>query len=179
MRHVSLLEIYEHPITQKYVNRSGMAHAIAVAFHAFSFAESYQVNPDFAAKAGFLHDIGHYSWYRNGEWDYHSYKKHDIHPIKGAERAHKLLIRLGEEPKAAKEISLAILFHTDSLLPNGTLELTPLQKVVALADEADKQPEDKHHYRKIDQRKERMLLTQLDQKINIFLFRTQSANESL
>ncbi len=29
-------------------------------------------------------------------------KKNDIHAIKGAERAHKLLIRLGEHPKLAK-----------------------------------------------------------------------------
>lgn len=64
MRRVSLLEIYEHPITQKYVSRSGMSHAISVAFHAFALAQSYQVNPDLAAKAGLLHDIGHYTWYR-------------------------------------------------------------------------------------------------------------------
>lgn len=124
MRNVTLLEIYEHPITQKYVGRSGMAHAISVV------------------------------------------KNNDIHPIKGAERAHKLLIRLGEEPKAAKEISLAILFHTDSLLPQGNVQLTPLQQVVALADEADKQPGDKHHYKKLDYEKERRLLIQLDHKIN-------------
>lgn len=174
MRRVSLLEIYEHPITQKYVSRSGMSHAISVAFHAFALAQSYQVNPDLAAKAGLLHDIGHYTWYRNGEWDYVQYKNNDIHPIKGAERAHKLLIRLGEEPKAAKEISLAILFHTESLLPEGKLQLTALQKVVALADETDKQPDDKHHYRKLDQDKEKRLLIQLDQKINQALSQSTS-----
>jgi uncharacterized protein len=175
MRNVTLLEIYEHPITQKYVSRSGMAHAISVAFHAFALAQSNQVNPDLAAKAGLLHDIGHYTWYRDGEWDYTQYKNNDIHPIKGAERAHKLLIRLGEEPKAAKEVSLAILFHTDSLLPKGNVQLSPLQKVVALADEADKQAGDKHHYKKIDQPKERRLLIQLDQKINEVLIQSTPA----
>ena len=38
MRDVTLLDIYEHPITQKYLNGSGMAHAIAVAYHAFHLA---------------------------------------------------------------------------------------------------------------------------------------------
>lgn len=166
MRKVSLLDIYEHPITQKYVNRSGMAHAIAVAEKAFSLANLYHVHPDLAAKAGFLHDIGHYTWYKNGHWDYDAYKKNDIHPIKGAERAHKLLIRLGEDPKLAKEISLAILYHTDSILPKGEIELSPLQKVIYLADNADKQPQNKHHYRTIDIRLERLLIQQLDQRID-------------
>ena len=39
MRDVTLLNIFEHPITQKYLNRSGMAHAIAVAYHAFHLAQ--------------------------------------------------------------------------------------------------------------------------------------------
>jgi len=165
MRNVSLLNIYHHPISQKYLNRSGMAHAIGVAYKAFSLAKSHDVNPDLAVKAGFLHDIGHYTWYNNGEWDYQKYRSGDIHTIKGAERAHKLLIRLGEDPKIAKEISLAVLFHSDSFLPEGQLNLTPLQKVVSLADEADKQPNDKHHYRKIDKTKEILLIKQLDEKV--------------
>lgn len=82
------------------------------------------INPDLAAKAALLHDIGHYEWYTDGKWDYEKYKRNDIHAIKGAERAHKLLIRLGEEPKAAKEIALAILLHTDSYLPEGELDKT-------------------------------------------------------
>ena len=103
MRNVTLLAIYEHPITQKYLNRSGMAHAIAVGYHAFHLAKEYNVDPDIAAKAGFLHDMGHFTWYRSdGNWDYELYRQNDIHSIKGAERAHKLLIRLGEHPIKAK-----------------------------------------------------------------------------
>lgn len=165
MRQVTLMELYSHPIAQKYVRRSGMAHAIAVAYHAFSLACSKQADADAAAKAGFLHDIGHYTWYDNGKWDYKAYKKHDIHPIKGAERAHKLLIRLGEHPSAAKEISLAILFHTDSILPEGKLQYTALQEIIHLADEMDKQPGNQHHYRVINKRKEVELIRTLDQKI--------------
>lgn len=169
MRNVTLMDLYSHPIAQKYVRRSGMAHAIAVAQHAFTLACTKEVNPDLAAKAGFLHDIGHYTWYTNGNWDYSAYKKHDIHPIKGAERAHKLLIRLGEHPKSAKEISLAVLLHTDSILPAGTLQYTPLQEIVHLADELDKQPGHQHHYRKIDKKQEMKLVQDLDQKIDLRL----------
>ncbi len=114
MRYVTLVELFNHRISQKFVKRSGMAHAIACAYHAFRLSQKHDVNPDYATKAAFLHDIGHYTWYRDGKWDYQLYKEYDIHAIKGAERAHKLLIRLGEHPKAAKEIALAILFHTDS-----------------------------------------------------------------
>ncbi|MRG87831.1 HD domain-containing protein [Salinibacillus xinjiangensis] len=169
MRKVTLKMIYEHPITQKYVRRSGMAHAISVAYHAFRLAKDYDVNPDWAVKAGFLHDIGHYEWYQDGEWDYSQYRNYDIHPIKGAERAHKLLVRLGEDKRAAKEISHAVLFHTDSALPEGNYELNSLQKVVHLADERDKQPGDFHHYRNINQEKEVRLIEELDQKIENYL----------
>ena len=55
--------------------------------------------------------------HKNGKWDYDLYRKNDIHAIKGAERAHKLLIRLGENPLKAKEIALAILLY--GLLPTG------------------------------------------------------------
>ncbi|QHS24429.1 HD domain-containing protein [Virgibacillus sp. MSP4-1] len=167
MRDVTLQMIYEHPIAQKYVRRAGMAHAISVASHAFNLAHKYDANPDWAAKAGFLHDIGHYTWFRDGEWDYQLYQDCDIHPIKGAERAHKLLVRLGEDKKAAKEISHAILFHTESALPQGQFELNSLQTVVHLADEKDKQPGDLHHYRNINQEKERHLMKILDEKIDL------------
>ncbi|GAE31248.1 HD domain-containing protein [Halalkalibacter hemicellulosilyticus] len=166
MRHVTLMDVYEHPITQKYVKRSGMAHAIACAYHAFKLSHQYNVDADTATKAAFLHDIGHYTWYRNGQWDYELYKENDIHAIKGAERAHKLLIRLGEHPKKAKEIALAILFHTDSYLPGGRLQLNPLQHVVALADEADEEPGGNHHYRKISDEQARKQLQHLDQQID-------------
>jgi uncharacterized protein len=169
MRFVTLSEIYSHPVTQKYVRRSGMAHAISVAYHAFKLAQEYNVNPELATKAGFLHDIGHYEWYTKGQWDYQQYQDFDIHPIKGAERAHKLLVRLGEDKQAAKEIAQAILLHTDSILPKGVYELSPLQKVVHLADEKDKQPGHQHHYREVDRQKEKTLIKKLDEQINFNL----------
>jgi uncharacterized protein len=165
MRHVTLRDIYQHQITQKFVRRSGMAHAISVAYHSFHLAVEHNANPDWAAKAGFLHDIGHYKWYKDGQWDYQLYRDYDIHPIKGAERAHKLLVRLGEDKQAAKEIAHAILYHTESALPEGNFTLTSLQKIVHLADEKDKQPGDLHHYSNIDRQKELTLIEQLDQEI--------------
>ncbi|WP_284140825.1 MULTISPECIES: HD domain-containing protein [unclassified Virgibacillus] len=150
MRKVSLEEVFTHPITQKYLKRSGIAHAVAVTEYAYIFAKRFNVNPDHATKAGLLHDIGHYTWYRDGEWDYELYKENDIHAIKGANRAHKLLIRVGEDRHAAKEIAVAILLHTDSYLPEGQLELKPLQRIVSLADEADEESGGNHHYRTIE-----------------------------
>ncbi|MEC5424588.1 HD domain-containing protein [Virgibacillus sp. C22-A2] len=151
MRKITLEQVFEHPITQKYLQRSGIAHAIAVAEYAYIFAKKYNVNTDHATKAALLHDVGHYTWYRDGEWDYELYRENDIHAIKGASRAHKLLIRIGEDRHAAKEIAVAILLHTDSYLPEGELHLKPLQQVVHLADEADEEADGNHHYKKIDQ----------------------------
>ncbi|WP_339230000.1 HD domain-containing protein [Oceanobacillus sp. FSL K6-2867] len=150
MRNVTLEHVFVHPITQKYLKRSGIAHAIAVAEYAYMFSKQFGVNPDLATKAALLHDIGHYTWYRDGEWDYDLYRENDIHAIKGASRAHKLLIRIGEDRQAAKEIAVAILLHTDSYLPKGELELKPLQQVVAMADEADEENGGKHHYKTIE-----------------------------
>ncbi|MCV9886883.1 HD domain-containing protein [Metabacillus halosaccharovorans] len=149
MRRVSLIDIFTHPIAQKYLTRSGVSHAITVAQYAVQLANKYDVNPDLAAKAGLLHDIGHYEWYTDGEWDYDAYVKNDIHAIKGAERAHKLLIRLGEDRKYAKEIALAILLHTDSYLPENSMKKNTLQQIVRQADEMDEEPFGKHHYRKM------------------------------
>ncbi|WP_246188368.1 HD domain-containing protein [Metabacillus lacus] len=164
-RRVTLTEVFTHPIAQKYLRRSGVAHAVAVAFHAFRLAVKHGVNPDLAAKAALLHDIGHYEWYTNGEWDYEKYKTNDIHAIKGAERAHKLLIRLGEERRAAKEVALAVLLHTDSYLPEGSLQQKPLQQIVKLADELDEEPGGKHHYREIDPDVALKKIQQLDEMI--------------
>ncbi|MGC4375397.1 HD domain-containing protein [Fictibacillus sp. Mic-4] len=168
MRKVRLTDIYLHPIAKKYINRSGLVHAISTAYHAFSLAKRYGVCPDLATKAAFLHDIGHYTWYTDGKWDYSLYKENDIHAIKGADRAHKLLIRLGEDPKKAKEIALAILLHTDSYLPNGQLELQPLQKVVALADEKDEEPGGLHHYRKMDETRALERIKALDELVDAY-----------
>ncbi len=169
MRDVTLTQVFDHRITQKYINRSGMAHAIRVAYHAYALAINHKVDVDLATKAAFLHDIGHYTWYKNGKWDYSLYKAYDIHPIKGAERAHKLLIRLGEHPKKAKEIAIAILLHTDSHLPPSQLSLTPLQQIVAQADTLDEEPGGDHHYRSITMERARSLLQDLDVQIDALL----------
>lgn len=81
MRDVTLLAIFNHHIAQKYLNRSGVAHALAVAYHAFHLAKDKNMDVDIATKAGLLHDIGHFTWYKNGKWDYEMYRKNDIHPI--------------------------------------------------------------------------------------------------
>jgi uncharacterized protein len=169
MRSVTLTDIFTHPIAQKYLKRSGVAHAVSVAYHAYRLSVQFNVNPDLAAKAALLHDVGHYEWYTDGKWDYQKYKENDIHAIKGAERAHKLLIRLGENPQNAKEIALAILLHTDSYLPEGTLKQHPLQKVVRLADEADEEPGGKHHYRQMSDSRAFKKLKELDEKIDQWL----------
>lgn len=149
MRYVTLMEIYNHRIAQKYLSRSGLAHAIACAYHAFKLAKQKNVSVDLATKAALLHDIGHYTWYSNGKWDYDLYKQYDIHAVKGAERAHKLLIRLGENPVYAKDIAYAILFHTDSFIKDSFIKRTPLQEITKLADEMDEEKGGLHHYRKI------------------------------
>ncbi|NPC93991.1 HD domain-containing protein [Bacillus sp. WMMC1349] len=166
MRKVTLMDVFTHPVAQKYLTRSGVAHAVACAYHAYRLAIKAGIDPDMATKAALLHDVGHYEWYTDGEWDYDKYKQYDIHAIKGAERAHKLLIRLGEEPKAAKEIALAILLHTDSYLPEGDLEKNKLQRIVKKADELDEEPGGNHHYRKIDERLAIQKIKQLDQMVD-------------
>ncbi|PLS16208.1 phosphohydrolase [Bacillus sp. M6-12] len=166
MRDVTLLQVFEHRIAQKYLKRSGIAHAIAVAYHAYHLAKEHGEDADIAAKAGLLHDIGHFTWYRNGKWDYDLYRQNDIHPIKGAERAHKLLIRLGENPVKARTISLAILFHTDSFLPSNDIIRTPIQQLIKWADEKDEEKGGMHHYRKLDHERARQSIIRLDQMID-------------
>ncbi|MFC7371799.1 HD domain-containing protein [Fictibacillus iocasae] len=165
MRNVTLTQIFEHPYAQKYMKRAGIVHAVSTAYHAFHIAKKNGADADSAAKAALLHDIGHYTWYNNGTWDYDLYKENDIHAIKGAERAHKLLVRLGEEPKKAKEIALAILLHTDSYLPDHSIVRTPLQEAVAKADEMDEEPGGMHHYRKTNDEKVLRMLEKLDRMI--------------
>lgn len=166
MRDVTLVQIFEHQIAQKYLNRSGLSHAIAVAYHAFHLAVKHNENVDIAAKAGLMHDMGHFTWYKNGNWDYELYRQNDIHPIKGAERAHKLLIRLGENPIKAKTISLAILFHTDSFLPSNDIQRTLLQQIIKWADEKDEEEGGKHHYRTIEYDRAKRSLMELDRMID-------------
>ena len=166
MREVTLERIFTHPIAQKYLNRSGMAHAVSVANYAYDYAMALGADADLATKAALLHDVGHYTWYRDGVWDYDLYRENDIHAIKGAGRAHKLLIHLGEDRQKAKEISVAVLLHTDSYLPEGILELTPLQKAVKLADEADEEQGGKHHYKQMDYDQALSVIRHLDNKID-------------
>ncbi len=178
MREVTLKDIFTHPITQKYLKRSGVAHALEVANHAFHLAFKYNVSVDLATKAALLHDIGHYEWYRQGRWDYELYRENDIHAIKGAERAHKLLIRLGENPQKAKQISVAILLHTDSYLPEIDVKRSPLQKVVKLADEMDEETGGNHHYKSIDMATALEKITYLDQLVDHYLPKQQLSPHS-
>lgn len=179
MRDVTLVDIFKHHITRKYLRRSGVHHAVTAAFYAFELAVERGVQVDYAAKAALLHDIGHYEWYNNeGEWDYDDYRQNDIHAIKGAERAHKLLIRLGENRVAAKHISVSILLHTDSYLPfslDG--KQTALQEVVTLADNKDEQPKGLHHYKQMEISEAIRQLHQLDQKIDAYLIDHNTDNE--
>ncbi|WP_377889594.1 HD domain-containing protein [Alkalihalobacillus sp. R86527] len=164
MRNVTLTDIFQLPFARKYLKRAGLAHAVTVTQKAYDLACKEAVNTDLATKAALLHDIGHYTWYRDGEWDFDLYKQNDIHAIKGAERAHKMLIRLGENPEAAKEIAVAILFHTDSYF-QGTVQRTSLQEVVAQADEADEEPNGNHHYKVISESEAAEMLADLDDMI--------------
>ncbi|MGM7680933.1 HD domain-containing protein [Cytobacillus sp. Hm23] len=178
MREVTLTDLFLHPIAQKYLNRSGVAHAISTSYHAFHLAIQYKVDVDLATKAALLHDIGHYEWYQDGKWDFEQYRQNDIHAIKGAERAHKLLIRLGEKPTNAKQIALAVLLHTDSYLPEGKLNTDDLQQVVKLADEADEEPNGEHHYRTIEKKLALMKIKNLDSLIDRYLQNTTSFKEA-
>ncbi len=51
MHRITLEQIFKHHITQKYVNRSGMVHAIAVAYHAFHLAKKHHASVDAATKS--------------------------------------------------------------------------------------------------------------------------------
>lgn len=166
VRKVLLTSILEHPAARKYIERSGLAHAVQVTEYAYQFARETGVSTDLATKAALLHDVGHYTWYRDGNWDYEAYRMNDIHAIKGASRAHKLLIELGEDRENAKQIAIAILLHTDSYLPTGNLELSPLQQVVKQADEADEEVGGKHHERWMSFAEAKRRIRKLDQKIN-------------
>lgn len=145
MKSITLTSLLRHPLARKYIERSGLAHAVHVTEFAYAFAIEEHVCVDLATKAALLHDIGHYNWYRDDAWDYDAYKMNDIHAIKGSSRAHEILIELGEDRQNAKEIAIAILLHTDSYLPEGQLNLSPLQSIVKRADEADEELGGKHH----------------------------------
>lgn len=48
----------------------------------------------------------------------------------------------------------------------GELQLTPLQKVVVMADEADEEPGGNHHYQKIEYNEALRRIQKLDTKID-------------
>ncbi|RCK12602.1 hypothetical protein DT075_10380 [Bacillus licheniformis] len=41
MRNVTLMDVFTHPIAQKYLTRSGVAHAVACAYHAYRLAVNF------------------------------------------------------------------------------------------------------------------------------------------
>ncbi|TDX51890.1 HD domain-containing protein [Orenia marismortui] len=143
--HVTLESLLTDSVSKKHLPKAGYAHVVSTAEYAFELATQRNICVDLATKAALLHDIGHTNWERRGEWDYESYNEFDIHTIKGAERAHELLILKGESLGKAREIALAILFHSDSSPVNKNVKLTPLQSLVAEADDMDEQEGGAHH----------------------------------
>ncbi|ACL69532.1 HD domain-containing protein [Halothermothrix orenii] len=145
MYKVTLESLLTDSIALKHLPNAGFRHAVQTAENAFKLAIERGICPDLATKAGLLHDIGHTNWEEHGEWDYESYNYFDIHPIKGAERAHELLTLKGEHLGKAREIALAILFHSGSSPITRNIELTPLQRLIMEADDLDAREGGKHH----------------------------------
>lgn len=150
MRRVTLEELLTDSVCRKHLPRAGVDHSIRVAEIAVDLAGEMGVDPDMAAKAGLLHDIGHGDFRVNGVWDYDLYSSGDIHPIKGAERAHELLVLKGENPVIAREIAFAILFHSGSTGIGPASGRSALQALVSLADDSDEEAQGEHHRRQID-----------------------------
>lgn len=146
---VTLVSLLTDSVTLKHMRVAGFHHAVKAAENALRLARERDICPDLSTKAALLHDIGHTDWEKHGEWDFESYDYFDIHPIKGAERAHELLTLKGEHLGKAREIALAILFHSGSSPINTNLELTPLQKLVMEADDMDEQEGGLHHREEI------------------------------
>ncbi len=146
---VTLVSLLTDSVTLKHMRVAGFHHAVKAAENALDLAQNRGICSDLSTKAALLHDIGHTDWEKQGEWDFESYDYFDIHPIKGAERAHELLTLKGEHLGKAREIALAILFHSGSSPINTNLELTPLQKLVMEADDMDEKEGGKHHQEEI------------------------------
>ncbi|HEY3368808.1 MAG TPA: HD domain-containing protein [Symbiobacteriaceae bacterium] len=169
MRQVTLVDLFTDSVCRKHLPRAGVDHSIRVAELAVDLAVQMAVNPDLAAKAGLLHDIGHGDFHVDGVWNYSLYQKGDIHPIKGAERAHELLVLKGEDLAAAREIALAILFHSGSTPIRPMGDPSPLQRLLAAADDALEETEGHHHLRELPYREALSRLRQLDEKIDRLL----------
>ncbi|SJZ65029.1 HD domain-containing protein [Selenihalanaerobacter shriftii] len=148
--HVTLETLITDSVARKHLPKGGLRHAVITAEHAFQLGEERNLCVDVATKAGLLHDIGHTSWENQGEWDYESYNYFDIHTIKGAERAHELLIFKGEDLGKSRDISLAILFHSASSPISENVTLTPMQKLVFDADDMDHEKDEERHNLEID-----------------------------
>ncbi|MGM0420535.1 MAG: HD domain-containing protein [Bacillota bacterium] len=162
---VTLASLLTDSVSLKHLRVAGFRHAVAAAEYAYDLAMERDVCPDLATKAALLHDIGHTNWEKQGEWDFESYDYFDIHPIKGAERAHELLILKGENLGKAREIALAILFHSGSSPINSNLKLTPLQKLVMEADDIDELGGGQHHYNEVSLDAALSRLDELDNKV--------------
>ena len=147
--YVTLETLMCDSVAKKHLPKAGYSHSIAVAESAYELAIERDVCVDLATKAGLLHDIGHTIWETKGEWDYDSYREYDIHTIKGAERAHELLTLKEEDLGKARAISLAILFHSDSSQVSANVELTDLQRLVADADNMNKEDGGAHHTQEV------------------------------
>lgn len=55
---------------------------VAVTEYAYIFAKRFNMNVGLATRAALLHNIGLYTWYRDGERDYELYQANDIHESK-------------------------------------------------------------------------------------------------
>ncbi|CAH2714743.1 hypothetical protein BACCIP111895_01919 [Neobacillus rhizosphaerae] len=51
MRDVTLIQISNHHIEKKYLNRTGIAHVIACAYHTFKLTKKYNDSVDLATNA--------------------------------------------------------------------------------------------------------------------------------
>ncbi|MGM0502754.1 MAG: HD domain-containing protein [Bacillota bacterium] len=175
--YVTLETLMCDSVAKKHLPKAGYSHSIAVAESAYELAVERGVCVDLATKAGLLHDIGHTVWENQGEWDYKSYREYDIHTIKGAERAHELLTLKGEDLGKAREIALAILFHSDSSQVSANVELTDLQRLIADADNMNKEKDGAHHTQEVSFNEVLQRIRRLDMLVYRYIKKQQQCEE--
>lgn len=178
MRRVTLEELFTDSVCRKHLPRAGVDHSIRVAELAAEMARGMGVSPDHAAKAGLLHDIGHGDFNTDGEWNLSLYRSTDIHPIKGAERAHELLVLKDEDPVVARAIALAILFHSGSTPIRPVGDPTPLQRLLSSADDDDEEGNGTHHRRTISYEEALERVRALDRRVKVLLAQTEPDSSS-